>query len=376
MSLQDVLIGLITILVCGAVIYYFILPSADTATQGDVQLYMDVLPTAFVQQPVIINVAATSAVGKMIAITSGDKQDTLTCQQDPCIFTLTYQYTAPGMQTIVARVDQHVLEKKIEITESIARCLDGTPEGMCASPPYFCEKSKLVSRCSQCDCPSEKVCQNDVCVNPSLAFSFISFEPPSAYYTGIARDAKYTIQNTSGYEASGLFLLTISSYDATDLLLAESAQQVQLDTVAPSNTYAGMFTAAFPANAKFIRLKWYDQPETYPASNLLGESVRYPIVVTTDTTPPAPPSNVSIISQGGSNTLSWNKSPSSDVKTYRIYQQNFASGGFTTYSVLAEDNESPYTFDETPESLAYVIRAVDYAGNESEPTPPVFGGAS
>ncbi|MBM3281864.1 MAG: hypothetical protein FJY86_00800 [Candidatus Diapherotrites archaeon] len=376
MSIQDVLIGLIAILVCGSVAYFFILPSADYASQGEAKLYMDVLPTAFVKQPTIITITATSASGKMIAVASGEKKETLSCQQDPCYFSLTFTYAAPGTQTITARVDNILLEKKIEVTESVSRCLDGTTDGKCSTPPLHCEKSQLVSRCSQCGCPDQKICQNDSCVNPILAFSFISFDPPSTYYTGITRSASYTIQNTSGYEADGLFLLLISSYDATDNLLRESAQQVQLDALQPFETYAGTFDAAFPATAKFVRLKWYDQPDTYPSSTLLGESSRYSITVTTDTTPPLPPSQVAITSTGGNVTLSWNASPSNDVKTYRIYQQNFASGGFTTYSVLTEDNQSPYTFSETPESLAYVIRAVDYAGNESEPTQPVFGGAS
>jgi hypothetical protein len=201
-------------------------------------------------------------------------------------------------------------------------------------------------------------------------------EPPSTFYAGIARETRYTIQNTSGYDASGLFLLIISSYDASETLLKEDAQQVQLDTLAPSSTYAGTFNEAFSSTAKFIRLKWYDQPASYPTSNLLGESLRHSITVTTDTTPPLPPSNVTISSTSGKTTLSWVKSPSTDVKTYRIYQQNFATGGFTTYSVLAEDDDSPYTFPSPTESLAYVIRAVDYAGNESEPTQPVFGGSS
>lgn len=377
MTPQDVFTWLIAILACGAVVYFFILPSAKPSVLASPQLFVDASPTVLPNQPLQLTIAASSAIGKTIMVESEGNTRTLSCTQDPCIFSVSFSYANAGEKTISVTLDTLRAERKVAVTPIVSRCIDGTPEGECSTPPFQCENTQLISNCALCGCEEGKACVSDSCVVVPLSFAFISFTSPTNLYTLIPAELQYTIQNTSGYSADGLFLLVVSAYDASEKFIQEDAQQIQLSSLAPSDVFSGTIRAAFPSNTKFILLRLYSNSSTYPSASLLAESERVSVSVTTDTTPPLPPTHVNVSSMDGALILAWDKSPSSDVDHYRVYQQNFSSGAFTTYSIFGETTQL-WTTLSSPSSppLAYVVRSVDGAGNESEPTQPILGGAS
>ncbi len=376
MTLYDFLVGMFALLACGAMIYFFILPSANPTNLAPSTVRVESLPTVFAQQPLQVTIAATSAKGKTIILEANGEVEQIPCDQDPCIFSRTYTFSAPGAQTIRATVDRLTYTHAITVSALVSRCIDGTIEGECSTPPLQCENAKLVSRCSVCGCDEGKICQNDSCVDAPFSFSFIEFSPQSTYFMQVAGDIPYVIQNTSGFSANGIFVMVLSAYDASEKILDEEAQQVQLTELSPAGVYSGKIRYVFPPLTKFVRLRFYDSASTYPNSTLLAESQRESISIAVDTTPPLPPLNVDISSVNGAFVLSWDASPSSDVAFYRIYQENFATGGFTTYSVLAETSALSYPLPAATQERAYVLRAVDGAFNESDPTSPIVGGAS
>jgi hypothetical protein len=376
MSPLDVLTILVAVLVGGAVIYFFILPSAVVETNQPAQLFLDAPASVLPNQPVMLTIAASSAQGKIIRVLSNDDEHTFTCDTDPCIFSLALSFSAPGTQTISANVDSIILTKKVEVTTIVSRCIDGTTEGACSTSPLQCVNGQLQSNCDQCGCVDGKQCISGTCSAPPLTFSVSSFSAPASLYTNIPGNFSYTIQNTSLYPADGLFLLVISAYDSSKTFIAENAQQIQLDNLAPTNTFSNTLRAGFSASTSFVLLRLYAEPKNYPSSPLLAESTFLSVTVLTDTTPPSPPANVTTSSSGDATILTWSPSSSSDVDHYTIYQENFSSGGFTTYSIAGETTETFFQLDAQLTPLAYVLRAVDGAGNTSEPTQPIVIPAS
>lgn len=276
-----------------------------------------------------------------------------------------------GKKTISIQLDSLAEKRTIDVTTVAKRCIDGTIEGTCSTPPLLCENAQLIPNCTRCGCPQGEECISNTCEKPALTFAISRVDAPETVYSTAAASVNYTIQNTSSFTADGLFLLIAQSYSSSDQLLDERAQQIQLHDVAPGASHTGIVSILFPLNTVRLRLRLYDAPASYPSSALLAESTSTSIRVTADTTPPLPPTQFTFTSSNGETLLTWTASPSADVQKYIVYQENFSNGGFTTYSVVGETPTAPFSISTNDTALAYVIRAVDGAGNQSEPTSPV-----
>ncbi len=373
---MEVFTAAIAILVGGAMIYFFILPSAAPPASANPQLFVEAPASTLPNLPISVTVAASSARGKTIYIQSNEKEQTLLCNMDPCVFSIAFSYSTPGTQTITVRLDSLSTNRTIEVTPVLLRCIDGTPNGACGTPPLYCNHTQLVSNCSVCGCDEGKQCISDVCQNPPLSFSIAAFTAPSSLYSTAPATLTYSLQNTSAYSADGLFLLMVASFDSGKKQIQEKAQQVDLSTIASSESFSGNVRALLSSSTHYIRLRLYDQPESYPASTLLAESTLVPVTVNVDTTPPLPPTSVHVSGTANTTTLEWTASSSQDVDHYTIYQENFSNGGFTTYSIAGETPTTIFSLPASTGPLAYVVRAVDGAGNTSEPTSPLVVASS
>lgn len=377
MTPLEIVSALIAILVGGAIIYFVILPSAtSSAADQPPRLFVEAPATTLPNHPISITIAASSSKGKIITITSDDETRDLSCLEDPCVFNLSYTYTSPGTKLISVKLESLSAQRSVEVTSVTSRCIDGTPKGECSTPPLYCDGLKLVSNCAVCGCSNGMQCVSDSCVAPPLTFAIIEFDAPSTAYTTAATTLSYSLQNTSSYPADGLFLLIVSSYDSSQKLIEEKPQQIQLSSLPPTETYSGTIRVLFSANTKTVRLRMYDAPSAYPASTLLAEANPETISVVTDTTPPLPPTNLHITGAGTSALLEWAASLSTDVDHYTVYRENFSNGGFTTYASAGEVSTTFFAIPSSPETLAYVVRAVDGAGNESDPSSPIVVGAT
>ena len=372
MSPGDAATILIALIVTGAIAYFFVLPSLQTnASSASAELFVEAPSTTLPNQSINVTIAAKYAEGKTIQATSDGQAKTFSCATTPCIFSTTFSYAQPGEKTILVQLDSLTETRTINVTAVSKRCLDGTVDGTCSAPPFFCENAQLVSNCTRCGCPSGEECISNTCTKPPLTFSIPLVTIPENVYTTAVAAVNYSIQNTSSFDADGLFLLVAQSYSSSEQLLDERAQQIQLHDLAPGTIHTGTVSILFPLNTTSLRLRLYDNPSSYPSSTLLAESARENVRVTTDTTPPLPPTQLASSSSSGETLLTWAASPSSDVKKYIIFQENFSNGGFTTYSTAGETTSTQFSISSPSSPLAYVVRAVDGAGNQSEPTSPV-----
>lgn len=373
MSPGDAATILVAVVVTGAIAYFFVLPSLQTSISvSAAELFVEAPSTTLPNQPVQVTIAAKFAQGKTIHALSEEQTLTFSCTTTPCIFSATFSYAQPGKKTISVQLDSLTQTRTIDVTPVAKRCIDGSIEGTCSTAPLLCENAQLIPNCTRCGCPQGEECISSVCVRPTLTFTIPRVEVPETVYTTSAAPVNFSIQNTSTYDADGLFLLIAQSYNTSGQLLDERAQQIQLHELKPTDTYSGSVSLLFPTNTTTLRLRLYDNPAAYPSSTLLAESASTSIRLTTDTTPPLPPTQLSSTSSAGETLLTWTASPSSDVQKYIIYQENFSNGGFTTYSTAGETTSTQFSISPPTTPLAYVVRAIDGAGNQSEPTSPVL----
>ncbi len=371
MTPMDVFTAVIALLAGGAVIYFFILPSATSPTHTAPQLFVEAPASTLPNLPISITVAASSATGKIIRVVSDEKEQTLTCNTDPCVFSVAFTYATPGTKSIVVQLDNLSASRSVEVTSVVSRCIDGTPGGSCAAPPLYCDRTQLVSNCTICGCDEGKQCISGTCQLSPLTFSITSFTASPALFSTVPATLNYSLQNTSAYSADGLFLLIVTSFDSGQKQIQEKAQQVEFSSVGASEIVSGNVRVLLSSSTKYIRLRLYDQPGTYPSSTLLAESMFVPVVVSVDTTPPQAPTSLHVSSAGNTTTLEWTASSSQDVDHYTVYRENFSNGGFTTYSNAGDTSTTSFVLPSPSQPLAYVVRAVDGAGNTSDPSPPV-----
>lgn len=101
--------------------------------------------------------------------------------------------------------------------------------------------------------------------------------------------------------------------------------------------------------------------------SFFGEDVNYEIAITPDNTPPSAPRNLRCLTVDSATLgTQWQKSPERDVRGYRIAFQGNVSGSEdvdganTTFAQIAGLTAS--------QTYAMRARAVDYSGNESQPS--------
>jgi hypothetical protein len=116
------------------------------------------------------------------------------------------------------------------------------------------------------------------------------------------------------------------------------------------------------------------RPLTYSVQALSGVAESEPsahvTVVPRDVFAPAAPGGVTALAGVGSVELTWDRSREPDLKNYRVYRAE-GSGAFT---VVADAVETPAYSDRqitAGTTYRYQVTAVDAAGNESAPSPPI-----
>lgn len=111
-------------------------------------------------------------------------------------------------------------------------------------------------------------------------------------------------------------------------------------------------------------------------TNAASAWVSASLVVTGDTTPPATPTGLAIVSGSGYNFLSWNFNEESDIDTYNVYRHTSNSFGAATliysgYTNTLADYTAPIS------TLAYYwVTSEDRIGNESSEAGPVSATAA
>ncbi len=341
------------------------------------------MPTISLQAPAQVNVAesftlsvdARGVLGKTLILNDGETSRSYACESDPCVFSFPWSFSSPGKKVIVVgtgiRDRVHI---DVESVSSITYCVDGTAEGKCSStPPLHCTGMKLMADCELCGCSNGEMCQNNACVPPAYAFSIPALAWDVPAYANASAFVNASIRNDASFPVSGLFVIFIDAYDSSGVRIAQTPQQIQIDALASHAIKNSVIAVTFASSTAKVGARFFlVSGGTYPDADAIGETASlYPISLVSDTLAPLPPTNVSISEGDDEKFLSWNASASPDVKMYVIYQQNFANGGFTTYSILAETPILSYAIGNPAEKTAYVVRSKDGAGNLSDPSDPV-----
>jgi len=94
-----------------------------------------------------------------------------------------------------------------------------------------------------------------------------------------------------------------------------------------------------------------------------------------DLTPPPPPQHPVAVGSVRGIAISWEKSKANDVKGYWIYRAKKFDGEYTRLSTIPVPPDTGLYEDVTVEAnkqYFYKITAIDFSGNESEPSAPCF----
>lgn len=376
MSATDVAMALFAVVVGIGILYFiFTQPAATSSYVGPPTLTVEGLPTAYVGAAHSIMVRGSGLQGDIRLRVNGETQ-TLPCFDVECRFTLSFTFMEEGIHIVHAESGYLAVDWAVDVKTKESICIDGTPEGLCSTPPLRCVGQSLVSDCSICGCEEGFSCHENQCEKNPLSFT-LNFGALPPFYTTASASVPLVVTNNSSSPVSGLFVGRIRWYDAGTTLLGESSQQFSLDEVGAG--VLGTYTIAvlLPANAKWLSGQWFPAGSVYDDSTLLAEvSPIHSISVKEDTTPPLPPTGLNYSVSEGTLTLAWIPSASSDVVDYLIHQQNLATGGFTTYSTVGTASKSSYSLPLPPDGTAFVLTSRDGAGNESNPTSPLVVNAS
>ncbi len=377
MSAMDWAMGLFA-LVVGVGVLYFIFtqpPSVSTVT-GPPTLTIQGLPTAYVGASHTVTVRVTGHGKEDILVRGGGVEQVLPCSESICSYSLPFTFTEEGPQIIHAESGYLSVDWKLDVKTKTSICLDGTPEGVCSSPPLRCVNQSLISDCSSCGCPSGESCVEHACTKEPFSFALDLGVLPTLY-TSVAVPIPLVVTNTSPVSASGLFVGRVQWYDSSSILLGEQSLQFLLDDFSSGVSETYFIPVLLPKSASFLNVQWFPSGGVYDSSTLLAALSSFEkISVVEDQSPPSPPVGLDYSIDGSTLILSWSASVSSDVKEYIVHQQNAATGGFTTYSTVAITPNTSYSLILPPDGTAFVLTSRDEAGNESAPTSPIVVNAS
>lgn len=375
MSAADWAMGLFAVVVGIGILYFiFTQPVAIPTSTGPPTLTVEGLPTAYVGAAHSIMVRGSGLQGDIRLRVNGETQ-TLPCPGVECRFVLPFTFMEEGIHVVHAESGYLAVDWAVDVKTKGLICIDGTPEGLCSTPPLRCVGQSLVSDCSICGCNHGFSCHANVCEKDPLSFTLKFGEMPPLYTT-VAASVPIIVTNNSSFPVSGLFVGRIAWYDASAHLLGESSQQFAFDDVGMGVSGTYTIEVVFPKNAASVSGQWFPAGGSYDDSTLLADVPFHSISVKEDTTPPLPPTGLDYSVSEGTLTLVWVPSASSDAVEYLVHQQNFAAGGFTTYSTVGIVSESPYSLPLPPDGTAFILTSRDGAGNESDPTSPLVVNAS
>jgi len=110
--------------------------------------------------------------------------------------------------------------------------------------------------------------------------------------------------------------------------------------------------------------------EIFDALSAESEASQPRCVMLVDTFPPKPPGGATAVATEGAINLIWEPNTESDLKGYLVLR---APAGSTTFAPITPEPIQPTTFTDTVQPgirYVYAVRAVDTAGNQSEPSQP------
>jgi hypothetical protein len=92
-----------------------------------------------------------------------------------------------------------------------------------------------------------------------------------------------------------------------------------------------------------------------------------------DVAPPTVPAGLTLLARSGALELRWSPSPEADLAFYRVYRAAPTGGALRIAEVQAGTTLFLDATATVGTAYRYTISAVDRAGNESEPSPPLLG---
>lgn len=291
-----------------------------------------------------------------------------------------YRLTATAFGPQEKALGQDV--KTVRVLKAGKTCVEGTPFGECSrEKPLYCDNGSTISDCAKCGCPLGMECTEGKCVylegageagvsgeaKPSRAPGIdplsVVFHYPAVIITGKSFTASVDftplgdIPAGVGYEAeihlggkrfSGKY---ISGGDNTTDIVTVKIHGVSLDGKWPEGMGVDMNFALYSLNAEMERLFYTET--TLPATRKL--------------TPPKSPELFSAIAEGDDVVLSW--LPMEGAAEYRVYKSTNANPLFIQYRLHGSvgPGETSMAVQALPVGMHFfVIKAVDYFGNESQ----------
>lgn len=374
MSAVNWIMGIIALLACVGAVYIILEQPAELSPVNKVpSLSMNVPPSLEVGKAFEVQVDARYHAGETIVLSVGEQTYQYICESDACLFNVPLTINQQGSHTLFLQTPSQYAQLPISVALKTSVCLDGTLEGKCSTQTLSqrCVQQKLISDCSLCGCAEGLLCHDSACVSPPYSFT-IAVQPASTFYTTSAAPVDVSLTNTASFSVTGFFLVHVDAYNSPGEVVKSFPQQLSLNDIQPNSTYSVSIPVQLPSSTQKIAIRLFRSTPENAEAEFLGESAPVSVSVQSDSSPPAPPSNLAYASSGNGYTLTWTGSSSNDVAAYVVYQQNLATGGFTTYSVLAETASLSYTLPADAQGKAYTVKTKDKAGNESAAVSPIF----
>lgn len=265
--------------------------------------------------------------------------------------------------------------KIIYVTDKIKTCIDGTTEGSCsAKKSFLCSEGRLIEQCKTCGCDDGKQCSDNKCIAESLPLEITGLGFPGPFsspgkmpeiiiemqnrnsgriYSGASYEIKFVISKHGGSNANENIYLT---------------KTFSLESDLEKNGVIGkIFSGEALLDESIYDLNASIQFPSEKINSFVSENA---LIVRNDSTAPSKPLLLSARKHSGNAVeLSWLENTADDLSYYKIYRSIDESAAFLSYTyagMAVRGNDSALIWNLEGKQHFFVIKAVDYFGNESE----------
>jgi hypothetical protein len=303
----------------------------------------------------VFKVKAKNPMGiKKIIYVSPNKKEEKKCNSKECNAEFNEIFQKKGILLIEIKVllendKKETKKKRIQVTEKGNKCIDGTLFGECSTKkPKYCSNGKLEDNCELCGCEKGK-CIEKKCL-----------------YTGILEIEKIWTEQKF-FKPGQRIDLTVKAKENPK---GEFSFEIEWERKGKTEKKEEKTKKIDSSEFKIQTIS--PEKEGEYSIKLIYEGNSYSvneITIREDSTPPAKVTGLTARKEKGKILLAWNPNKEDDLMEYRIYRSKEDNMAYTTYThaKTVQGNLSGIELEEWKTNYFYVI-AVDYFGNESEPS--------
>jgi len=301
---------------------------------------------------------------KKIIYSSPNKTEEKICNSTECVAVFSEIFDKTGILLIEIKAEienskEITGKKKIQITEEGKKCSDGTFFGSCSTEkPKYCNNGKLEENCEECGCGKGECIENQCIFEGIIETKGIFLEKK---FFKPEEEINLIIETKE--ISKGEYEFTVEWKENSRTEKTENLTK-KIDCTECQKNFVLKITTPEKKGIYSVNLTYKENVYSVEGVNIRN-----------DATAPAKPIGVAARKSDGKILIAWNQNQEDDLMEYRIYRSKEDNQAYTAY-VFAESIEKEKTGAEL-EMLAtnyFYLTAVDYYGNESEPSEVIEAG--